>query len=78
MAIPLRYNLRSLRVRWHSTLATMLGIALVVLVFILVRALAHGIESTYINTGDERNLIVMRNSCGQPDTQFMTVYLQRG
>src|SRR5258706_206173 len=24
MAIPLRYNLRSLRVRWHSTLATML------------------------------------------------------
>jgi putative ABC transport system permease protein len=49
-----------LRVRWHSTLATMLGIALVVLVFILVRALAHGIESTYINTGDERNLIVLR------------------
>src|SRR6266853_6973428 len=60
MAIPLRYNLRSLRRRWHSTLATMLGIALVVLVFILVRALAHGIESTYVNTGDERNLIVLR------------------
>jgi putative ABC transport system permease protein len=38
----------------------MLGIALVVAVFIFVRALAHGMESTYISTGDERNLIVLR------------------
>ena len=60
MSIPLSYNLRNLRVRWRSTLATMIGIALVVTVFIFVRALAHGMESTYINTGDERNLIVLR------------------
>jgi putative ABC transport system permease protein len=60
MGIPLSYNLRNLRVRWRSTLATMIGIALVVTVFIFVRALAHGMESTYINTGDERNLIVLR------------------
>jgi putative ABC transport system permease protein len=78
MAIPLRYNLRSLRVRWHSTLATMLGIALVVLVFILVRALAHGIESTYINTGDERNLIVMRKgSTAESSSQISRVEAQR-
>ena len=60
MSIPLSYNLRNLRVRWRSTLATMVGIALVVAVFIFVRALAHGMESTYISTGDERNLIVLR------------------
>ena len=60
MNIPLKYNLRSLRVRWRSTLATMLGIALVVAAFIFVRALAHGMEATYISTGDERNLIVLR------------------
>ena len=60
MSIPLNYNLRNLRLRWRSTLATMLGIALVVVVFIFVRALAHGMESTYVNTGDERNLIVLR------------------
>jgi putative ABC transport system permease protein len=60
MGIPLNYNLRNLRVRWRSTLATVVGIALVVAVFIFVRALAHGMESTYVNTGDERNLIVLR------------------
>lgn len=60
MAIPLKYNLLSLRVRWRSTLATVFGIALVVLVFIFVRSLAHGMEATYLNTGDSRNLIVLR------------------
>ena len=60
MGIPLDYNLRNLCVRWRSTLATVVGIALVVAVFIFVRALAHGMESTYVNTGDERNLIVLR------------------
>jgi putative ABC transport system permease protein len=60
MAIPLKYNLRNLRVRWRSTLATVLGIGLVVMVFIFVRSLAHGMEATYISTGDPRNLIVLR------------------
>jgi putative ABC transport system permease protein len=60
MAIPLKYNLRSLRVRWRSTIATVLGIALVVAVFVLVMSLDRGIKSTYVNTGDERNLLVLR------------------
>lgn len=60
MAIPIKYNLRNLRVRWRLTLATTLGIALVVAVFVLVMALARGLKSTYINTGDERNLLVLR------------------
>lgn len=60
MAIPLKYNLRNLRVRWRSTVATMLGIALVVGVFNLVMALYRGMQATYINTGDARNLIVLR------------------
>jgi putative ABC transport system permease protein len=60
MAIPLKYNLRNLRVRWRSTLATVLGIGLVVTVFIFVRSLAHGMEATYISTGDSRNLIILR------------------
>jgi putative ABC transport system permease protein len=60
VAIPLKYNLRNLRVRWRSTLATVLGVGLVVMVFIFVRSLARGMEATYINTGDPRNLIVLR------------------
>ncbi len=59
MAIPLKYNLRSIRVRWRATLATVLGIALVVTVFIFVRSFAHGMEATYVKTGDSRNLIVL-------------------
>src|ERR1041385_5171770 len=60
MAIPLKYNLRNLRVRWRMTLATTLGVALVVAVFVMVMALARGLKATYITTGDERNLIVLR------------------
>ena len=60
MAIPLRYNLRSLIVRWRATLATALGIALVVAVFVMVMSLARGLAATYISTGDPRNLLVLR------------------
>jgi putative ABC transport system permease protein len=60
MAIPLKYNLRNLRVRWRSTIATMLGVALVVAVFVMVMSLHRGMQSTYIHTGDERNLLVLR------------------
>ncbi|MBI5395864.1 MAG: ABC transporter permease [Verrucomicrobia bacterium] len=60
MAVPLKYNLRNLRVRWRATIATALGIALVVAVFVMVMALAQGLKATYVSTGDARNLMVMR------------------
>lgn len=60
MAMPLKYNLRNVLVRWRSTLATTLGIALVVAVFVLLRALARGIEASSANTGDPRNILVVR------------------
>jgi putative ABC transport system permease protein len=60
MSVPLKYNVRNLRVRWRSTLATVLGIALVVVVFVMVMALARGLEATYVGTGDERNILVLR------------------
>ena len=54
MILPLKYNVRNVLVRWRSTLATVIGIALVVSVFVLLRALARGIEITSANTGDAR------------------------
>jgi putative ABC transport system permease protein len=60
MAIPIRYNIRNLRMRWRLTLATAVGVALVVAVFIMVMALARGLKATYVSTGDERNLLVLR------------------
>lgn len=60
MALPIKYNVKNVFVRWRSTLATILGVALVVAVFIVVQALAVGLESSGANTGAEGNLLVMR------------------
>lgn len=60
MALPVNYSLRNALVRWRSTLATVLGIALVVFVFVLLQSLAAGIERSSGNTGDPRNIMVVR------------------
>ena len=60
MALPLRYNFRNVLVRWRATLTTILGIALVVAVFVVVQSLAAGLERASGNTGDPRNLMVVR------------------
>jgi len=60
MALPLNYSLRNVLIRWRSTLATVLGIALVVFVFVLLQSLAAGIEKSSGNTGDPRNIMVTR------------------
>ncbi len=71
-SIPVTYNLRNIRVRWRTTIATVLGVALVVSVFVMVMALARGLKSTYVQTGDPRNLLVMRRgSTAESSSQIM-------
>lgn len=60
MAIPLKVNLRSLFVRRSSTLLTVTGVGLVVMVFVIVTSLANGLTSVFRTTGDSRNLLVLR------------------
>jgi putative ABC transport system permease protein len=60
MALPLKYSFRNALVRWRSTIATVLGIGLVVFVFVLLQSLAAGIEKSSGNTGDPRNIMVVR------------------
>ncbi len=60
MRLPLTYNIRNVLVRWRSTLATVLGVALVVAVFVLLQAMAAGIEKAQSNTGDPRNILIVR------------------
>ena len=60
MAIPVVYNLRSLRARWQSTVVAVLGIAGTVSVFIAVLSLARGFEATLVASGSPRNAIVRR------------------
>ncbi|HEV8336658.1 MAG TPA: ABC transporter permease [Candidatus Polarisedimenticolia bacterium] len=60
MAVPLKYNLRNLFVRKFSTGMTILGVALVVMVFLLVLSLAEGVRKTLTTNVSPLNVVVMR------------------
>jgi putative ABC transport system permease protein len=60
MALPLKYNLRNIIVRKGSTLATAFTIGLTVAVFLMVMALARGIDLTLSSSGEPLNVIVVR------------------
>lgn len=72
MALPLNYSLRNALVRWRSTIATVLGIALVVFVFVLLQSLAAGIERSSGNTGDPRNILVVRKGSTAESASLIT------
>jgi putative ABC transport system permease protein len=60
MAVPIKYNVRNVFVRWRATLATVFGVALVVAVYVLVQSMAAGLEKSSRNTGDPRNVMIVR------------------
>lgn len=60
MAIPISYNLRNVTQRPWSTLATTLGIALVVAILVGAFALASGFQAALVETGSPENLIILR------------------
>jgi putative ABC transport system permease protein len=59
MAIPLKYNGRSLLVRRVSNAMTGGGIALVVAVFVVVMAMVAGLAHAIQHSGTDGNLIVL-------------------
>jgi len=59
MALPLRYSLRSLAVRWKSTLLAMIGIGLVVAVFVSLLSMASGFLFALRSSGTVGNAIVL-------------------
>jgi putative ABC transport system permease protein len=60
MALPLKYNSRSLWVRSVSTIMTILCIAGVTIILIWMIAMGTGLERTLVGTGHPLNLIVLR------------------
>jgi putative ABC transport system permease protein len=60
MAIPLIYNVRSLKARWTSTVVAVLGIAGTVGVFVAMLSLARGFQATLVASGSPGNAIVRR------------------
>jgi len=60
MAIPVVYNLRSVKERWTSAIVAVLGIAGTVGVFVAVLSLARGFKATLVSSGAYDNAIVRR------------------
>jgi putative ABC transport system permease protein len=60
VAIPLVYNVRSVRRRWTSSLVAVLGIAGTVAVFVAMLALARGFKATIVSSGLPQNAIVQQ------------------
>jgi putative ABC transport system permease protein len=60
MALPLVYNLESVRVRWRSTLVAVLGIAGSVGVFVAMLGLAKGFEAALVTSGSPGNAMIRR------------------
>lgn len=66
MALPISYNVKSLRVRWQVTLLAVIGIALVVAVFIILAAMAAGFQFALRTTGRVDNaIVVQKGSTGE-------------
>src|SRR5262245_56461549 len=60
IAIPLKYNLRSVLRRRTGTLMAIVGVAATVAVFLSVMALWRGLEQVLVATGPPLNLVVIR------------------
>ena len=70
MALPLKYNVRNLSVRWVTTLMTVGGIALVTFIFVTIFALGIGLERTLTGTGHPRNMIVLRKNATETQSRI--------
>src|SRR5262245_54472407 len=60
MAIPVVYNMRSVRARWTSAVVAVLGIAGTVGVFVAMLSLAKGFKATLVSSGSSGNAMVRR------------------
>jgi putative ABC transport system permease protein len=73
MAIPLKYNLRSLLVRRVSTAMTAGGIALVVAVFVVVMAMVAGISAVIMDSGVPDNMVIVRRGATTETYSLITI-----
>lgn len=60
MAIPIKYNIRNMKLRRGLTVMTALGIALTVTTAVFIMALLAGLNKAFKSTGDPLNVLVLR------------------
>ena len=72
MAIPFKYNFRNLLVRRTTTLMTAFSITLTVAVFVVLMALAQGLQISLSATGQPLNVLIMREGAQSESTSSVT------
>jgi putative ABC transport system permease protein len=73
VAIPVIYNLRSVKERWSSAIVAVVGIAGTVGVFVAMLSLARGFKATLVSSGSEDNAIIMRAGATSEMTGGVTI-----
>jgi putative ABC transport system permease protein len=73
VAIPVIYNLRSVKQRWSSAIVAVVGIAGTVGVFVAMLSLARGFKATLVSSGSEDNAIIMRAGATSEMTGGVTI-----
>ncbi len=69
--VPIRYNVRSLLERRATSVMTMLGVALVSMIFVIVFGFAAGLKESLRNAGEDRNVIVMARGVTSENESFV-------
>jgi putative ABC transport system permease protein len=73
MALPIVYNVRSLRQRWKVTLLAIFGIAMVVAVFVTLLAMEAGFRISLRSTGSPLNGIVTQRGSQSELTSWIQI-----
>jgi putative ABC transport system permease protein len=73
MAIPIIYNIRSVKARWTSTIVAVLGIAGTVGVFVAMLSLARGFQATLVASGSKDNALIVRAGATSEMTSGVTL-----
>src|SRR3981189_1560440 len=73
MAIPLVYNVRSVKARWTSTIVAVIGIAGTVGVFVAMLSLARGFKATLVSSRSADNALVTRSGATSEMTSGVAI-----
>lgn len=72
MFVPLKYNLRNIRVRWMTTLMTVFAIGMVVWAMVLTFGLNDGMEHALRISGQPLDLIILRKGADSETASTVT------
>jgi putative ABC transport system permease protein len=73
MAIPIIYNIYSIKERWKANLIAVLGIAGVVAVFVAMLSMADGFRHALVSSGSPQNVMIRRGGATSEMDSIITL-----